>query len=326
VITELMTPYAAHNVVSPQAGLLGPVRRYLGLCAATAGDVDAAREHFAQARETSRRADAAPILAMLALDEATMLFANGDAGRGHTLALEAAERALALGLEPLAARAAALLEQVASTTSAAPSRVDTVDPATASLTREGEVWTANFSGRVVRLRDAKGLHHLARLLSHPGVEFHALDLVAGETAVPSTAAVGASREDDLQVSTGGDAGPALDSAAKSAYRARIAELREELDEAESFNDPERADRAREELEFIGRELAGAVGLGGRDRKQGSDAERARVNVTRAIRSVIKRAADEDAALGHEWDATVRTGTFCVHEPDPRAPVRWEVDA
>jgi tetratricopeptide (TPR) repeat protein len=320
---DLMLPMADHNVVSPQAGLLGPVARYLGLCAATTGDIDQARKHFAAAREGARRADAAPLLALLALDEGSLLLRTGDVARGRELAAEAADRARRLNLEWVVARADRVLEEVG----ALPSRPTTGasgETVAASLRNEGEVWAIGFDDRVVRIRDAKGLHYLGRLLAHPGVEFHALDLVGGETAVPTTAAVGASREDDLHVGTGGDAGPALDSAAKSAYKARIAELRAELDEAESFNDPERADRAREELEFVGRELAGAVGLGGRDRKLKSDAERARVNVTRAIRSVIKRVADEDAALGHELDATVRTGTFCVHEPDPRAPVRWEV--
>jgi hypothetical protein len=43
--------------------------------------------------------------------------------------------------------------------------------------REGEYWTVVFEGSVVRLRDTKGLRHLARLLAHPGREFHAVDLV-----------------------------------------------------------------------------------------------------------------------------------------------------
>jgi hypothetical protein len=104
----------------------------------------------------------------------------------------------------------------------------------------------------------------------------------------------------------------------------VAELQEEIDEAESFNDPERAARAREELEFVARELAGAVGLGGRDRMVGSDAERARVNVTRAIRSVLKRISEADPELGRRLDAAVRTGTFCVYAPDPRDELAWDL--
>ena len=36
------------------------------------------------------------------------------------------------------------------------------------------------------LRDLKGLHYLARLLAHPGREFHVLDLVSSEVAPSAT--------------------------------------------------------------------------------------------------------------------------------------------
>jgi non-specific serine/threonine protein kinase len=122
-----------------------------------------------------------------------------------------------------------------------------------------------------------------------------------------------------------DAGPLLDAAAKEAYRLRLDDLREDVEEAESFNDPERAARAREEIEFLQSELAGAVGLGGRDRKAASNAERARVSVTKAIRATIKRIHQYDPVLARELETTVRTGTFCVHEPDPRHPLEWKVE-
>jgi hypothetical protein len=67
----------------------------------------------------------------------------------------------------------------------------------------------------------------------------------------------------------GDAGVLLDATAKAAYRARLAELRAELEEAEGFNDPARAAKARQETEFLVAELARAVGLGGRDRRAAS---------------------------------------------------------
>jgi hypothetical protein len=41
---------------------------------------------------------------------------------------------------------------------------------------------------------------------------------------------------------------------------------------------------------------------------------------------MRRIADEDARLGRELETTVRTGTFCAYEPDPRRPVTWQVDA
>jgi hypothetical protein len=191
--------------------------------------------------------------------------------------------------------------------------------------RRGDIWTIGSLGHEIQLRDAKGLAHVARLLAAPRVEFHALDLVGGmPSARGETAAIAVGAGIEVRARGEGDAGPVLDNQAKAAYRARVGELRDEIEEAESFNDGARAARAREELDFLARELAGAVGLHGRDRKTGSDAERARVNVTRAIRTAIKRICEHDAALGRQLGAAIRTGTFCVYEPPPgEAPV-WDL--
>lgn len=186
----------------------------------------------------------------------------------------------------------------------------------AALTREDEIWTFTYGGRRTHVSDCKGVRYLAFLLESPGVEIHALDLVAAEEGHPAEQAARRCTESN---------GPLLDAQAKAAYRARLQDLREELEEAERFHDPERATIARDEIDFIEGQLTGAIGLGGRDRTFASSAERARVNVTRAIRSVIKRLAKYDAGLGQELETTVRTGTFFAHEPDPRSPVSWSVD-
>ncbi|MGH2752849.1 MAG: transcriptional regulator, partial [Actinomycetota bacterium] len=120
-----------------------------------------------------------------------------------------------------------------------------------------------------------------------------------------------------------DAGPILDEQAKAAYKDRLADLRDDLEEAQAWADEGRAARAREEIELIAAELASAVGLGGRDRKTASTAEKARLNVTRSIRSALERIAENSSALGDHLSATVRTGTFCAYLPDPHHPIRWE---
>ena len=200
--------------------------------------------------------------------------------------------------------------------------------AAATLRREGDVWRVEFEGRTRFVKDAKGLRHLALLLDNPGVEFHAVDLVGaaeGTAATGGRASVAGDSDVAARRAGDGDAGALLDPQAKREYRARLEDLRAEVEEAESFNDPERAARAREEMEFIARELSSAVGLGGRDRRAASNAERARVNVTRAVKGVIRRIAAEDESLGRELETTVHTGYFCRYEPDPRRPVAWQVD-
>jgi pimeloyl-ACP methyl ester carboxylesterase len=183
---------------------------------------------------------------------------------------------------------------------------------------EGEYWTVAFGGKVIRMRDAKGLGYLARLLRHPHREFHVLDLLVGDAPRTGDTA----REDGLVTATP-DAGVVLDDLAKHAYRQRIAELEADIEEARRWNDLERTARAEGELDALTRELARAVGLGGRDRRAASDSERARVSVTKAVRGAVRRLEDQHPDLGRHLSLAVRTGTFCAYDPDPRAPVSWE---
>ena len=116
----------------------------------------------------------------------------------------------------------------------------------------------------------------------------------------------------------------LDPAARDAYKRRLEDLRDALEEARRFNDPERAERAEREIEFLSDELARAVGLGGRSRVAASAAERARVNVSRTIGAVMKKIASASPALGQHLTATVRTGYFCSYVPDPRVAIAWDI--
>lgn len=175
---------------------------------------------------------------------------------------------------------------------------------------EGDYWTVVFDGRTVRVRDLKGMRHLSRLLAEPGREFHVLDLVALEGGSSGGRSVL------------GDAGELLDAQAKQAYRRRLAEIEADLDEADARGDAQRAAQATVEREFLLRELAGAVGLGGRDRRAASASERARVGVTRAVRQAVARIGDHHAGLGEHLTRSVRTGTYCAYVPDPRLPTTW----
>ena len=105
---------------------------------------------------------------------------------------------------------------------------------------------------------------------------------------------------------------------------RLEELEAEIAEAEAWRDPQRAERAREEKAFLVQALAGAVGLGGRDRLAASAAERARINVTRAIKAVLSRIQEHSPALGRHLARTVRTGIYCSYAPDPRFPSTWRL--
>jgi hypothetical protein len=83
-------------------------------------------------------------------------------------------------------------------------------------------------------------------------------------------------------------------------------------------------RARREIDAITEQLAAAVGLGGRDRRAASEAERARVSVTKALKSAIRRIAAQDTELGEHLAHSVKTGTFVAYDPDPAVSIPWAV--
>ena len=152
----------------------------------------------------------------------------------------------------------------------------------------------------------KGIAYLAQLLRHPGREFSALDLGgAGELRT-------------------GDSGEVLDAEARRAYRSRLEEPRAtSLAEAEEFNDVDRASMLREEMEALAgepraRERSSAAARG----KAGSDAERARPNVTRARSAPSSgRWRPTARSLGGHLDRSVQTGLFCALRARPRLPGR-----
>jgi TolB-like protein/tetratricopeptide (TPR) repeat protein len=173
--------------------------------------------------------------------------------------------------------------------------------ARAAFRRDAEVWTLEFDGQAVQLTEAKGFHDLVDLLAKPDAPIHCLEL-AGRATEP--------RGDD----------PVLDARARRELASRVRELQEQIDEAEARNDRGVAERAREELDQLVAALAGALGLGGRARRLGSAAERARTAVTWRIRNAIRKIATAHPALGRHLENAVRTGTYCSYTPD--RPVDW----
>ncbi|MEO6579515.1 MAG: AAA family ATPase [Candidatus Limnocylindria bacterium] len=305
-----LAPHAGRHAIGHAEGSVGAVDRYLGLLAATLDRLDDATRHLEDAVHINERMGARPWTAHSRHDLASVLRrrdAPGDRARAAELDSVALATARDLRMTVLESRIgsddALPFAQLSSTTGV--------------FRREGEYWTIAFDGDALRMKDSKGLGYLSRLLERPGQELHALDLV---TPGASRKMAGAY---ELSVPADDDAGAILDDAAKAAYRQRVDELRSEQAQAEEWNDDERASAARAELDALTAELAAAVGIGGRDRKAASSTERARISVTRAIRSAMERLAAQSPSFGGHLEATVRTGTYCSYTPDPRVPIVWE---
>jgi hypothetical protein len=181
-------------------------------------------------------------------------------------------------------------------------------PASAEFNRQGRVWRVTWRSDSATIPDSKGMRDLAVLLSRPGREIAALDLV--EAAGGPSAGASA------------DTGAQLDSRARGEYRRRLADLEEELAEAEANNDAGRMAVLSDEREFLAAALAGALGLGGRARTSGDPGERARKAVTMRVGTALKAIAEVHPALARHLRASVSTGRFCSYWPED--PVTWDV--
>lgn len=270
--------------------------RLLLLLAATSERWDAIDAHAESALAIAHKLASPPWVTRVRADYAGALGKRdrpGDAERARALYEQAAIDAERLEMRRLAEHCRAALATVGASPIAPP-------PAKPQqgirIAREGNLWIVAGFDDEIRVRDSRGMEMLARLVADPNHEIHVLDLM------------GAAGTD------GGDAGELLDAKARAQYKARLAELMAERDRAEEWGDAGRAERVADEIEALTSELERAVGLGGRERRAGGAAERARSNVQRRLQHAIQQIRAGSRRLGEHFAATIKTGTLCVYEP------------
>ncbi|HEY1821601.1 MAG TPA: AAA family ATPase [Trebonia sp.] len=207
----------------------------------------------------------------------------------------------------LTARAETAIQAITDDPVACASRAAPDQPIAGRLRRDGDVWVVEWRGRRSLVSDSKGMRDLAVLLSRPGRAVPAVDLVA---------AAGGPR-----VATDAALGPVLDQTARAAYRRRLRELEQEIEDAEADADLGQTSRLRAERSMLLDQLAAATGLHGRVKTAGDPADRARKAVTMRIRAAVKSIGRHDGALARHLLNAVRTGRYCAYEPD--VPVTWQ---
>lgn len=283
VLYDLLLPHAEDNAVSYTQQPFGPVAYRLGRLATLLGRRIEADRHFATALARCELLGAQAIRARVLVEHAHALERRG----------EPADR---VRVEAMRDEAARLCDELG---------IDLSLPAAAAggaaLRREGEFWTIAWNGTTFRVRDVKGLGYIAVLLQSPGREAHVLELAGAGMGDRS------------------DGGAVLDGQAKAEYGRRLGELEEELEQARAWSDTERAARLEEESELLTQELAQTIGLRGRTRKFSSPAERARISVTKAIRTAIRLIEAQSPELAAHLDASIQTGRFCSYAPPGAAP-------
>jgi len=177
-------------------------------------------------------------------------------------------------------------------------------PGAATMWRRGALWHLAFGGREVAVPHSKGLADIARLLSAPNTDVHVLDLIDA-------------------VDRSGSGGAVVDRQSLAAYRQRLSDLDEDIDEAERHHDPERGARAETERQAILDELGRITGTAGRTRAfSNHPAERARKAVGGRIREAIRKLEPTLPELADHLQRTIVTGTYCRYRADATA---WHVE-
>ncbi|MEU4590411.1 ATP-binding protein [Micromonospora aurantiaca (nom. illeg.)] len=173
---------------------------------------------------------------------------------------------------------------------------------------DGPVWRLAYDGVVVHLPDAKGLHDLRLLLSRPGTDVPAVELL-DPAAGPELAAARRLGAD-----------PVLDDEAKARYRRHLRRLDDEIDRAATRDDGRRLAELDAERAALLDQLRAAAGLAGRSRRLGDQAERARKAVTGRIRDTLRRIGERHPALAAHLRESITTGGACRYQP--AEPVPW----
>lgn len=175
--------------------------------------------------------------------------------------------------------------------------------------RDGATWTLRYGDRTVHLPHTKGLADLHRLLQCPHTEVPAVGLLDPEAGAELAAAAG----------LGGD--DLVDAEARARYRDHLQTLDERIDTAVALGDDARATVLDAERQALIDQLKAATGLGGRSRRLGDNAERARKSVTNRIRNALKKIEGSHPPLAEHLRSAVTTGSSCAYRPEGGAP-RW----
>ena len=172
-----------------------------------------------------------------------------------------------------------------------------------SLRRSGpDVWLVGAAATPVTAR--RGLDYLHALVSAPGSEIHVKDLT------------GASVDES-------DLGPVADATALAAYKRRLVELDEELDDADRRGDAAAGARAEDERDALLAQIGAATGLLGRARHSGGSTERTRVAVKKAITSAIAAIEAVDPTMAAHLRTHIETGTRCRYRPSSEV-TEWQL--
>ncbi len=259
---------------------LGPVDWPYGMALAASGDLVGAEAVLATAIVLAHNRGDRPTAAIVTADRALLLHRGGESVDADALLCDAIAVAEEFAMTGWVSTWTGWRDEWSrgAATSAIPV-FERIDPSH---------WQCRFGGRTSVYDDTVGLRYLATLCSSPGVDISAAQLAY-----------------NLEPHEAGQS--VLDAEAVDSLRARVTELRRDLDDGAVDREA-----AEDELEAVSSQLLESLGLS--DSRRFNDAgERARTSVRKAITRSIAKISAGDAALSAHLAQHVQTGYICRYD-------------
>lgn len=208
------------------------------------------------------------------------------------------------------------------------------DPADRPLNvfrKQGEYWDIAFQGgEQFRLRDMKGLNYIHCLLGYPFREFPVTELYAAtEKHIPDDRMV-ASLEGDYGdereygiTDLGGDQ-TVFDTQTRDTLRARLDELIERREDAESWDNANMKEEIDQEVEWIREELRVNLDYKGEPRKMPDEHDKLRQAVYKTIERAREKIRQHDPGLYEYLKDHIETGARCCYSPNSNSLLDWEL--
>jgi tetratricopeptide (TPR) repeat protein len=301
---------ALHDRLASGAGdflpTTGAVARQLGLLCHVLGRWDEAESHFDAALRVNEAAGAPVLAAHARRQYSALLRVRGDEGdweRAIELLADAAAVYRRLEIDRLADESEAVLRR------SQEMAADPLPAAAVNLFRPaGDGWELSYGGRSATVADSAGLRHLAALVASDGRPLHVVDLALGPGG-------------DAARGGGNATAETLRDQMVAEYHDRLAALDRQLCLATVPGPPDSlaASLARAERDLLEGALAAAEpGVPA----AGAVGDRARRLVALRIRIALDAMEEALPALARHLRRSIRTGTFCLYEPE--RPERWKM--
>ena len=196
-------------------------------------------------------------------------------------------------------------------------------PVENSFTLNGDYWEICYNGQCKSIKNSLGIRYIKYLIQNKGKDIKVSELYYSENPLPvgttdtSLSTLGSQqlKAEGLYVSNLGGTGPLMDEQGKNAYKNRIKELDEQIEEADELGDTHKVEELKDEKDKIVKQLAADFGLGGKSRIGNSAIETIRKNVLKRIR-IERKNLDETFPEFSKPLACIKTGTECKYLPHP----------